>query len=157
MADWADVYVYVHPSHEAKAVELLDVPNWCVDLTEDKTLTELILDDRRYANIEDESKTLLKAGIPHIWYWDSRGDIETNRGYCIFNEDYTVNRFEYSDVEYHEYIQCQTILCALDKGASPAEIKQSILEYMAKRTQPTLDEEQVRRGKVYKLRQVVTA
>ncbi|HCW3947884.1 TPA: hypothetical protein OXS70_002156 [Acinetobacter baumannii] len=157
MADYVDVYLYVHPDHEAKAVELLDVPNWCVDRSSDMTLTELTLSSMRYADIDEESETLLKAGIPHVWCWDDCGDIEGGRGYCIFNKDYTVNRFVYTDVEGCHYIQCQTILGAIDKGSTPEEIKQRILDYMAKRTQPTIDAEQVRRGKVYKLKKVVTA
>ncbi|HFG6964462.1 hypothetical protein ACNQOT_17035 [Acinetobacter baumannii] len=157
MADYAEVYVYVHPSHEAKAAELLDVPNWCIDRSEDMTLTELTLSSVRYADIDEESEALMKEGIPHVWFWYETGDIEAGRGYCIFNEDYTVNRFVYSDVEGCQYIQCHTILNAIDKGATPEDIKQLISNYLAKRTQPPIDEEQVRRGKVYKLKQVVTA
>lgn len=157
MADYADVYLLVHSSHEAKVADMFDVPNWCIDRSEDETLSELTLTSMRYADVDEELEALLKEGIPHVWYWDDCGDIEAGKGYCIFNEDYTVNRFVYSDVEDREYIQCQTILCAINKGATPEEIKQSILDYMAKRTQPTIDEEQVRRGKVYKLKQVITA
>lgn len=154
MGDRVTVYVTVHESHKESAMQVLDGHNPHQWQSPNSPIVEIELSEVNYADISDESKELTKLGIPHTYSWGQGGDYDAGEGYVIFDEDNKPIAESYYDVD--KNIPPQEILKLIRSGASPCKIETFVEDYVKTHTLPSIDDEQLKRGRVYRLKQIVT-
>lgn len=154
MGDRVTVYVRVHKDHKQAAMEICDVPDTSVWADPADTWVELEMCEVNYADISDESAELTRRGIAHTYSWGAGGEYDEGEGYVVFNE---VNRpVAHSYYKADRNIPGKEILKLIHEGANIRVIERYVVQYMKKHSLPSLDDEQVKRGKIYHLRNIVT-
>ncbi|MDW2811496.1 hypothetical protein R5K32_15265 [Acinetobacter baumannii] len=153
MGDRVCVYVRVHESHKEEAMRVFE--HHCPQEWQSPyaSMIEIELPEVNYADISDESEALTSLGIPHTYSWAQGGEYDAGEGYVIFDEHSKPIAESYYDGD--KNIPPQEILKLIRSGASPRKIEAFVEDYVKTHTLPTIDDEQLKRGRVYRLKQIV--
>lgn len=154
MGDRVCVYVRVHESHKEEAMQVFEHLNPQEWQSPYSSMIEIELPEVNYADISDESKELTRRGIPHLYSWGQGGEYDSGEGYVIFNKNNQPVSESYYDVD--KNIPPNEILKLIRRGASPRAIEDFVMDYVETHSMPIITDEQLKRGKIYRLRQIVT-
>ncbi|MFH4038879.1 hypothetical protein WAJ79_14500 [Acinetobacter baumannii] len=154
MGDRCTCYVTVKHVDKDKALEILQGIGWAPYIIENQgsPTTDLELSEVNYADLEDETKALLAAGIEHTIYNCAGGNYSEGYKHYRFLDNGELYVADYSEME--KFVDPEIVRKWLTECETTEEIRTQLDAYVKSTSEPEWDME-CKNFKRYLLTQVV--